>query len=89
MNSSSLPSAASVRSAADVLVEDLARFEELPQRLAEIIEGVVEFLKSRVGIAEPGIEQVLGEGLEQVFHVHLGGQVADVFCVANALHDSS
>ena len=49
----------------------------------------IQFRKARVGIAEAGVQQVVGESLEQVFHVHLGGQVAVVLGVANALHRKS
>ena len=48
--------------------------------------GCGRVLEIGVGIAEAGVEQVVGERLQQVFEIHLGGQVAGVFGVANALH---
>ena len=74
---------------ADAVVEHVAGFEKLAQGFAQIVEGVVHVLKAQIGIAEAGVEQVVGQSLEQVFDVHLGGQVAGEFGVANALHGSS
>ena len=74
-----------------IFVEQLAGFERLADGFAEIFEGVVavEFGEARVGVLEAGVEQVVGEGLEQVVHLDLGGEVAGVFGVADALHASA
>ena len=71
---------------ADAVVEHLSGLEQLPKGLAQIVERVVHLLKAQIGIAEAGIEEVVGESLEQVFDVHLGGQIAVEFGIANALH---
>ena len=70
-----------------VFVEEVAGFEHLAQGFAQIVQGMVHRVRQiGEGIAEAGVEQEVGERLQQVFHAHLGGQVAVVFGVANALH---
>ncbi len=67
-------------------VEEVARFEHAAQGFAQIVHVVIELLKARIGIVEAGVEQVVGQRLQQVFEIDLGGQVAAIFGVANALH---
>ena len=87
ISSSSLPCAASCSQLlAQRFVEVVAVLKRAPQRLAQVVEGVVEILKARVGIVEAGVEEVIGERLQQVFEIDLGGQVAGIFGVANAFH---
>ena len=69
-----------------VFVEELAGLEDAAQGFAQIVEVVVHVAEAGVGIAITGVEEIVGERLEQTFEVHLGGQVAGVFGVANALH---
>src|SRR6185437_9213875 len=71
---------------ADGIVEERAVFERTAKSLAQIVEVLVEILKSRVRIVEAGVEQVIGERLKKILQIDLRCQVAFVLGVLNALH---
>ena len=64
-------------------------FEHAAQRLAQIVEGVIQILKvssrDRGSRSRADSRRAPGAGLE----IDLGGQIAGVFGVVNALHGSS
>jgi hypothetical protein len=64
-------------------------FKHPPQRLAQIVEGVIEVLKARERIVEAGVEQIVRERLQQVFKIDLRGQIAVELGLADALHGES
>ena len=69
-------------------VEKIACLQGLAQCLAQVLQGVlaIEFGEARKWILKAGIEQILRQCLEQVFHAHLRGWIAGVFGVANSFH---
>ena len=69
-----------------LLIEEVPGFQRLPDGLAQVVESVVERTEGRVRVVETGVKEVVGEGLKQVFEIDLGGEVAGVFGVADALH---
>ena len=71
------------------LVEGVTLFEGAAQGLAQIVHGLIEVLKFSVGILEAGVEQIVGERLEQVVHADLASQIAGEFCVANGLQTTT
>src|SRR6185437_10662555 len=71
---------------ADGIVEERAVFERTAKSLAQIVEVLVEILKSRVRIVEAGVEQVIGERLKKILQIDLRCQVAFVLGVLNAFH---
>jgi hypothetical protein len=54
-------------------IEKVSRFQGLAQRLAQVIHRVlaIELGETRPWILKTGIEQILRQSLEQVFHAHL------------------
>ena len=54
-------------------IEKVSRFQRLAQRLAQVLHGVlaIELGEPRPWILKAGIEQILRQRLEQVFHAHL------------------
>ena len=71
-----------------LLVEELAGFHELLQRLAQVFQRMVavEFLELRERVLKTGVEQEVAERLHQVVHLDAVSEVAVKFGVACALH---
>ena len=70
-------------------VEEFAGLEGLADGFAEALHGVVGVLEGRVGVLEAGVEEEVGEGLQEVFEVYARGEVAGELGVAGELHRGS